>query len=118
MQTLTTIIFPNTIPSTEQLTSLLPLFEPVVYCRPVENDNPKLSDEFQQLCDQQTLCRLKTPAPLGNDRERERIVRQGREMVRQRMSMRRLVATRLRAILERGARPGIITPAPPSGRPR
>lgn len=71
MKKLSTIVFPNTIPSAEQLTSLLPLFEPVVYCRPVENDTLTTTGANEKLfLADHNLCRLNTPAPLGEDRER------------------------------------------------
>ncbi len=71
MISLTTLVFPDTLPSTRQLTSLLPLFEPVVYCRPVEDESfPSGIEGEEEILTDQNLCRRDTPAPLGDDRER------------------------------------------------
>ncbi len=74
MAALTTWIFPDTRPDQGDLVSLLPLFSGVVYLCPVENDAENTAPECAPFLAENDsgsgLCRLRTPVPLGEDRDR------------------------------------------------
>jgi len=69
---LSAVIFPDTVLSERICIPLVPVFQPLVYLQPVENDpvsglaGTTLADDLAA----QSLCRTATPAPLGEDRER------------------------------------------------
>jgi hypothetical protein len=65
------VIFPDSVPAAQVLIPLVPVFEPVVYCQPVENDDSR--ETLSALCRvmvEQSHCQLQAPAPLGEQRER------------------------------------------------
>lgn len=69
---LSAVIFPDTVLSERMCIPLVPVFAPLVYLQPVEND-PAQAQMRSILCAnllQQSFCRIETPAPLGADRER------------------------------------------------
>ncbi|MCL7488346.1 MAG: hypothetical protein M8357_09270 [Desulfobulbaceae bacterium] len=71
MKNTSVVIFPDTVPAPQVLTSLVPVFDQVVYCQPVENDDPGESlNPLGAGMTERQLCRLHAPAPLGEDRER------------------------------------------------
>lgn len=71
MKTTSAVIFPDTVPATQLLTSLVLVFEPVVYCQAVENDDSgKPLDAICQEMLDLSYCNLHIPAPLEEDRER------------------------------------------------
>ncbi len=72
MNTNTVCIFPDTMPRAEVLFPLVQVFEPIVYLRAVEKDNPPVAD-LAQLCQEmieQGLVRYDCPAPLADNRDR------------------------------------------------
>ena len=72
MNTNTVCIFPDTMPRAEVLFPLVQVFEPIVYLRSVENDDP-VADDLSPLCREmamQGLVRFDGPAPLGENRDR------------------------------------------------
>lgn len=75
------VVFPDSVPAARVLIPLVLVFEPVVYCQPVENDDSR--ETLSALCREmveRTHCRLLAPAPLGINRERFlRLVRDIRE---------------------------------------
>ena len=65
------VIFPDTIPSEQVCIPLIQVFEPLVYCQPVENDQE--SQDMGFLCRDMvnhSFCKFVAPAPLGHDRVR------------------------------------------------
>jgi hypothetical protein len=59
MKNTSVVIFPDTVPAPQVLTSLVPVFDQVVYCQPVENDDS--GETLNPLCGAMTeslLCRL------------------------------------------------------------
>lgn len=67
------VIFPETVPDEQVLAPLVPVFQPLVYCQPVEGEVGEEEEGRDSLCDellQHTLCRRVVPAPLGSDRAR------------------------------------------------
>lgn len=69
---LSAVIFPDTVLSERMCIPLVPVFTPLVYLQPVEND-PDPIQARSSLCEdllRQSLCRVQVPAPLGEDRER------------------------------------------------
>lgn len=66
------ILFPDTVPDEQVLFPLVPVFQPIVYCQPVENGQENggkyshLHEEFYR----HALYELMFPAPLGADKER------------------------------------------------
>ncbi len=72
MNTNTVCIFPDTVPTDEVLFPLVQAFGPIVYLRPVENDDPA-ADSLPPLCRELVESghvRFSCPAPLAEDRER------------------------------------------------
>jgi len=68
----TVCIFPDTMPEVEILFPLVQVFEPVVYLRSVENDDPDVNARaslYHEMIDQ-GLVRFDCPAPLGENRDR------------------------------------------------
>lgn len=66
------VIFPDTVMAEGMLVPLVPVFAPLVYLQPVEND-PALDQMQSGLCAELLragLCQTQAPAPLGEDRER------------------------------------------------
>ncbi len=66
------VIFPDTVPQEQVLIPLVQVFEPVVYCLPVENEAAE-TDSGGSGCAEllkQGLCRFFAPAPLAADRDR------------------------------------------------
>ncbi len=66
------VIFPDTVPTEQVLIPLVQVFEPVVYCLPVENEAAE-TDSGGSGCAEllkQGLCRFFVPAPLEADRDR------------------------------------------------
>lgn len=66
------ILFPDTVPNEPALFPLVQVFQPVVYCQPVEND-PAVMEKKSLMLDEflsHSLCRRVFPAPLGPDRDR------------------------------------------------
>ena len=66
---LSAIVFPDTVLSEEIIVPLVPVFSPLVYLQPVEND-PALGSDLCTAMAGQSFCRAHAPAPLGPDRER------------------------------------------------
>jgi len=62
------VIFPDTVPSEHVCIPLVQVFDPLVYCQPVENDQD--GQEMSTLCRDLALLDFIAPAPLGVDRER------------------------------------------------
>ncbi len=65
------VIFPDTVPAAQVLIPLVLVFEPVVYCQPVENDDSR--ETLSTLCEamvERLHCSLHAPAPLGENRDR------------------------------------------------
>ena len=65
------VIFPDTVPREQVLTPLLLVFEQVVYCQPIENDDSR--EALSPLCEamvDHSLCDIYVPAPLAEHRER------------------------------------------------
>lgn len=66
------VLFPDTVPNEQVLFPLVQVFQPIVYCLPVENEPAEqekqspLPEEFFS----HSLCRRVFPAPLGPDRDR------------------------------------------------
>ena len=66
------VIFPETVPDEQVLVPLVHVFQPLVYCQPVEKE-PGEEEGISPLCNElvrHTLCRNVFPAPLGPDRDR------------------------------------------------
>lgn len=66
------VIFPDTVLSERICIPLVPVFAPLVYLQPVEND-PGAGQATSSFCEdmlRQSFCRVVVPAPLGEDRER------------------------------------------------
>jgi hypothetical protein len=65
------VVFPDTVPDEQLLFPLVPVFQPLVYCQPVENGpGPAATTALgEELC-RRFQCRTVFPAPLGEDRER------------------------------------------------
>lgn len=71
MNRISVVVFPDTVPDARTILSLVPVFEPVVYCLPVENDDSAAPmDSVESALVESSLCSLHAPAPLGEDRER------------------------------------------------
>lgn len=71
MKSISAVIFPDTVPSAQVLIPLVLVFDPVVYCQPVENDNPcEPFDAFSKKMVANGLCSFHVPAPLEENRER------------------------------------------------
>jgi hypothetical protein len=69
---LSAVIFPDTVLSERICIPLVPVFQPLVYLQPVEND-PGAGQATSAFCEdmlRQSFCRVLVPAPLGEDRER------------------------------------------------
>lgn len=69
---LSAVIFPDTVLSERMCIPLVPVFAPLVYLQPVEND-PDSGGTRDAFCEEmlrQSFCRVQVPAPLGEDRER------------------------------------------------
>ncbi len=72
MKRYSAVIFPETVPDEQVLVPLVHVFQPLVYCRPVETepgDNTEGSPLVTGLL-RHSLVRIACPAPLGPDRER------------------------------------------------
>lgn len=72
MNTNTVCLFPDTMPRAEVLFPLVQVFDPIVYLRAVEDDNPD-TDALSELCREMTdqgLVRYDCPAPLAENRDR------------------------------------------------
>ncbi len=66
------IIFPDTVPDEQALFPLVLVFQPIVYCQPVEKEGEE-DEGDSPVCKElvrQALCQGIFPAPLGQDRER------------------------------------------------
>lgn len=63
------IVFPDTVPAAKLIIPLVPVFDRVVYCRAVENDDCHFAEAAHKLADA-TQCEIHVPAPLGKNRER------------------------------------------------
>ncbi len=71
MKKMSAVIFPDTVPSAQVLIPLVLVFEPVVYCQPVENDDSSAPQGL--LCEtmqKESRCTIYAPAPLGENRDR------------------------------------------------
>lgn len=69
MNTLKTLIFPDTILFQDKYFPLFLFFAPINYLAPVEDDNDDDHREYDIFMDHQ-LCQVHTPVPLGVNRER------------------------------------------------
>ncbi|MDW7772568.1 MAG: hypothetical protein SCH71_06720 [Desulfobulbaceae bacterium] len=66
------LLFPDTVPDEQVLYPLVPVFQPLVYCRPVESE-PLPAGECSPLCAEffhEAFWQQVVPAPLGPERER------------------------------------------------
>ena len=69
---LSAVIFPDTVLSERMCIPLVPVFAPLVYLQPVEND-PAPGQARSTILDdllRRSFCTVQVPAPLGEDRER------------------------------------------------
>ncbi|MHB8808393.1 MAG: hypothetical protein ACYC9M_00065 [Desulfobulbaceae bacterium] len=69
---LSAVIFPDTVLSERLCIPLVPVFAPLVYLQPVEND-PDSGQAHSTILDdllRRSFCTVQVPAPLGEDRER------------------------------------------------
>jgi hypothetical protein len=65
------VIFPDTIPAAQVFIPLVLVFGPVVYCQPVENDDPEdITNTLWGKMVEQSFCGLHAPAPLFENRAR------------------------------------------------
>lgn len=72
MNTETVCIFPDIVPRAEILFPLVQVFGPIVYLRPVEDDNPSF-DDLSAMCKELVASQhisYTCPAPLGKHRDR------------------------------------------------
>jgi len=71
MKRFSAVVFPDTVPSSRVLIPLVPVFDQVVYCQPVENDDSTvMADARCAELVNRSLCVFHAPAPLGENRER------------------------------------------------
>jgi hypothetical protein len=69
---LSAVVFPDTVLSERMCIPLVPVFQPLVYLQPVENDPESAPDRcaLGEMVLPESCCRMHVPAPLGPDRER------------------------------------------------
>lgn len=71
MKRISAVVFPDIVPAPQVLIPLVPVFQPVVYCQAVENDDSvkalgSLCEEMSRL----SFLLLHAPAPLNENRDR------------------------------------------------